>query len=230
MERPEQLRRHWRRFSPRNIAALSGALMLEAAAIYAIATALTFGGFQFFPHTVLVEFLKTRPPEVKPVVLSPPHLVKPPIPVVPLPEIQIQIPRPPPHIRVARMRPHPVMRVQVPVPVQTAAPPVWRAPPRPRGITAPVSIGRPHSCESEYPPMAIRLNQQGTTIINFTVNIDGSVSNVRIVGSSGHEMLDAAAIQCAWSWRYRPAFENGWPVRAPWTTSVHWRLQNAGSM
>jgi periplasmic protein TonB len=211
-----------RGFSLRRIAAISAALALDAAVIYVVATGLTFSGFQFIPPTVQLEFLKTRPPPVRPVVLPQLQLIKPPTPIVPPPEIEIRTPRPPPHIRVARMPRHPVM----PAPVQTAGPPARLAPPRPQGITAPVSIGGHHNCEHEYPGQAVRLNQQGTTTVRFTVNTDGSVSNVYVVNSSGHETLDDAAIRCAFSWRYRPALVNGRPVTAPWTTSVHWKLWN----
>src|SRR5947209_8637579 len=181
MERPAHLTVQRRRFALRNIAAFSGALVLEAAAIYVIATALAFSGFQFIQPSVHVEFLKTKPPRIPPVVVPQLQLIKPPTPIVPPPEIQIQIPRPPPHIRVARMPRHPVMQ---PVRVQMAGPPAPTPPPAPlkaAGITAPVSIGRSHSCQQEYPSTALRLNQQGTTTIKFTVNTDGRVSSVRVV-------------------------------------------------
>jgi protein TonB len=222
MERPAHLMVRKRRFSPRNIAAISVALLFEAASIYVVATSLAFNGFRFIVPAMDVEFLKTKPPPDQPQVLPQLELVKPPTPIVPPPEIQIQLPRPPPRITVAKRHPHPFM----PAPVQTAGPPARPAPPRPLGITAPVSIGGYHNCEHEYPGQSVRLNQQGTTTIGFTVNTDGRVSNVYVVNSSGHEMLDDAAIRCAFSWRYRPALVNGRPVPAPWTTNVHWKLWN----
>ena len=227
MERPPRLMVQRHRLSPK-IAAISGALVLQAAAIYAIATGITVGAFRLIPHTVLLEVLKTKPPEVKPVELPPPHLLKPPIPTVTLPEIRIRTPKPPPRITVAKMPRHPVRAALV----QTAGPPAPAAPPapaKPRGITAPVSIGVSHSCDYAYPPTALRLNQQGTTTIKFSVSTAGSVSNVQVAKSSGHEMLDDAAIRCASSWRYRPALENGRPVAASWTANVRWKLQNGSA-
>jgi periplasmic protein TonB len=222
MERPGHLTVRTRRFSPRNVVAISGALLLEAAALYFVATSLTFDHFRFFTQALQVEFL-TKPPKEPPVVLPRLQLVEPPIPTVAPPEIQIQTPRPPPHIKLAKMTRHPVMPAAV---VQVARLPVPPAPPKPQGITAPVSIGASHSCETRYPPTAVRLNQQGTTTIKFTVNTDGSVANVHVAKSSGHEMLDEAAIGCALSWRYRPALEEGRPVPAAWTTNVQWKLRN----
>jgi protein TonB len=206
---------------------MSGAVVLEAATIYAIATSLTISGFRFLPQSMDVEFLETNPPEPRPIVLPRLELVQPPIPDAIQPEIQIQTPRPPPRITVARMPRHPVM--MPPVQIARASPPAPPAPQSSRGITAPVSIGASHNCERAYPATALRLDQQGTTIVRFTVNTDGSVSDVHVVKSSGHEMLDDAAIRCAWSWRYRPALENGEPVPARWTTNVRWKLQIGSS-
>lgn len=224
MERPAHLIIQRRRLSPRKLAAISGALVFEAAAIYAVATGLTFSGVRLIPHIVQAEVLATPPPKVQPVV-PPPQLVKPTLASVPPPEIQIQTQQPPPQITVAKMPPHPVM----PPPVQTAAAPAPPAPPKPQGISAPVSIGGSHSCENEYPAMAVRLNQQGTTTIKFTVNTDGSVTDAQVVNSSGHDALDSAAIRCASAWRYKPALQDGQPVPAPWTTDVRWKLQNGAT-
>lgn len=225
MERPAHLMIQTSpQFTPRKVAALSGALVLEAAAIFAVATGLTFTGVRLIPHTVEAEVIKSPPPKVEQIV-PPPQLVKPTVASVPPPEIQIQTQQPPPTITAAKMPPHPV----VPPPVQTAAVPAPPAPPKPQGISAPVSIGGSHSCENEYPPSSVRLNQEGTTSIKFTVNTDGSVSGVQVVGSSGHDALDEAAIRCASSWRYKPALQDGQPVAAPWTTNVQWKLQNGGS-
>jgi len=225
MERPAHLTIRRRRFSPGRIGALSCALLLQAAALYTLAAGLKFSGVRLFPHLVLIEFFKTERPEPKPVALPQLKLVEPPIPVVPQPEIQIQTPKPPPRVKVVKMRPHPVIIAAAPV--QRAAPPAPPpAPPKPRGITAPVSIGAAHNCEKQYPLLAVRLSQEGTTTVRFMVNIDGSVSNVQIARSSGHEMLDQAAIGCSSAWRYRPALEDGRPVARPWTTIVQWKLKN----
>ncbi|HEX3429352.1 MAG TPA: TonB family protein [Rhizomicrobium sp.] len=226
MERPAHLLiQRPRQFTPRKIAAIAGAVVVDAVAIYVVATGLSFSVVRMIPHIVQAEVFQTPPPKVQPVILPPTQLVKPVTASVPPPEIQIQTPQPQPQITVAKMPPHPVM----PAPVQTAAAPAPPSPPKPQGISAPVSIGGSHSCENEYPPSAQRLSQEGTTTIKFTVTTDGAVSDVQVVGSSGHDALDQAAIRCASSWRYKPALENGQPVPAPWTTNVQWKLQNGST-
>lgn len=47
----------------------------------------------------------------------------------------------------------------------------------------------------EYPPNAIKLGLQGTTTIKLTLQPDGGMHTIRIRKSSGHEMLDEAAIE-----------------------------------
>ena len=221
MERPPHLMIQREQLRP---AAIAFALLIELAAIILIATGLTVSNIRFFPHLVEIDFYKTERPEPKPVPLPQLKFVPPPIPVVPPPEIQIQIPKPPPRIRVAKARPHPVVVAVVQRAAPSAPPPV--VPSKPRGVTAPVSIGASHTCTSRYPVLAVRLNQQGTTTVRFMVNTDGSVSDVRLARSSGHEMLDEAALGCASAWRYRPALDEGRPVTAPWTANIQWKLRD----
>ena len=217
MQRPAHLMAQRQpQFSPRMIAAISGAVMLEVAVIYFAANGLAFRGILAIPQPLQLQVLQMPPPRVQPVVLPEPQLVRPSTVAVPNPDIQIQTP-PAPQVTPGKMTPHAV----TPVPVHTAD-----TPPKAQGITAPVSIGGSHSCMREYPAVAQRLNQQGTTTIRFTVNSDGSVANVQVVNSSGFDSLDQAAIRCASSWRYKPALENGQAVAAPWTANMLWKLQN----
>ena len=43
-----------------------------------------------------------------------------------------------------------------------------------------------------YPKAAVEQNQQGTSVISFTVNRDGSVTNLKLVSSAGSTFLDQA--------------------------------------
>lgn len=92
------------------------------------------------------------------------------------------------------------------------------------GLTSPGSIGTPHSCPGFYPPIALRLAQEGTTMLGFTIKPDGSVTDVTVLNSSGHDTLDQAAVICASQWRYRPATQNGTPVATKWRANVKWTI------
>jgi len=70
----------------------------------------------------------------------------------------------------------------------------------------------------------MRLGHEGTVTLGMTIEPDGSVTNVHVVNSSGHDELDQGAVSCASSWHYKPALQNGQPVAVPWQASVKYRL------
>ncbi|HEX4295145.1 MAG TPA: TonB family protein [Rhizomicrobium sp.] len=142
----------------------------------------------------------------KPPPPPPPQVDIPPPPTAPPPEINIQVDAPAPSITVTN-KPPPVV-----------APPVHQA------VSTPVSVGRPHTCQQNYPEVSVRLNEEGTTTLAFHVMTDGSVSNVSIAKSSGSDRLDNAAISCAGRWRYKPATQDGNPTETPWQANVQWKL------
>lgn len=49
--------------------------------------------------------------------------------------------------------------------------------------------------KKNYPTKAKRLRQRGTSVISFTYNPDGSVTNIRVKNSSGYKILDDTVIQ-----------------------------------
>lgn len=72
-----------------------------------------------------------------------------------------------------------------------------------------------HATPPPYPGAAIRGNLQGTVLLEVLVGEDGRPIDVRIHGSSGHRMLDAAARRHVLrEWTFRPAVRDGRPVQA----------------
>jgi protein TonB len=72
----------------------------------------------------------------------------------------------------------------------------------------------------DYPPISIRLQEQGTVAIRFTVNTEGSVNECAVATSSGKGRLDdAACTMVKRRWKYKPATQDGKPV--PWTTTAN---------
>lgn len=47
----------------------------------------------------------------------------------------------------------------------------------------------------EYPPMARRSNLEGTVLVRVVINRHGKILNVKLADSSGHEVLDSAAVE-----------------------------------
>jgi TonB family protein len=76
-----------------------------------------------------------------------------------------------------------------------------------------------------YPPIALKLHQEGDVLVQLTVLPEGSVGDAKIVKSSGSPQLDASALVSVGYWRYRPAMRDGKPVAANVKVRVVFRLQ-----
>jgi TonB family protein len=59
----------------------------------------------------------------------------------------------------------------------------------------------------KYPPAAVRRRLEGEVLLSVEVRADGTVGEVRVLKSSGHEELDAEAIKALLGSTYYPAFE-----------------------
>jgi periplasmic protein TonB len=66
----------------------------------------------------------------------------------------------------------------------------------------------------DYPLEALRRRLEGTVLLRVHVATDGRVAEVDILDSSGHLILDAAAVRAVKSWHFVPATRGGRPVAA----------------
>ena len=190
--------------------------LLHVFAVYILASGLAQNLLSKLPQEIKAEVIPPKTEQVKPPPPPPPELQKPPPPFVPPPEISIQT------------ETAPTNSITVQSKVATPPPPVVVAPPKPAGITAPVQIaGGGAVCNSAYyPPIAVRLNQTGTTTVTVHIGADGNVQNVDVANSSGHDSLDQASIKCITSrWRFKPAMENGQAVATIKQYALKWVLQ-----
>ncbi len=62
-------------------------------------------------------------------------------------------------------------------------------------------------------------------LVGFTVNADGSVSNVKLEKSSGFSRLDEAAVSCVSDWHYHPATQGGKPIAVSTKALVSYQLR-----
>jgi protein TonB len=104
------------------------------------------------------------------------------------------------------------------------APPPPPPPPPPPSPPRPVRIGgdiQPPTLitriEPEYPPLAVASRITGVVILEATVNVDGQVTEVRVLRSV-HRLLDAEAMKAVKQWRYSPLTLNG--HRTPFVLTV----------
>jgi len=63
-----------------------------------------------------------------------------------------------------------------------------------------------------YPGPARRRGHEGTVLLAVEVLVKGTTGRIHVVKSSGHPLLDDAALQAAREWRFEPAMKNGTPV------------------
>lgn len=63
-----------------------------------------------------------------------------------------------------------------------------------------------------YPRVARRMGLEGIVVLNVEVLAEGSCGNVNVFQSSGHEVLDNAALRAVKGWRFAPASRAGHPI------------------
>ena len=79
-----------------------------------------------------------------------------------------------------------------------------------------------HSVKPVHPEEAIRDSLEDKVFLKFMVNLDGSVSDLRVL--RGKEIFHKAAIDAVSQFRYKPAEHNGKPVAVWMTQPVSFRL------
>jgi protein TonB len=78
-----------------------------------------------------------------------------------------------------------------------------------------------------YPRVAREHGWEGTTLLQVEVLDDGSGGNVEILKSSGHEVLDKAAVKTVRSWQFLPARSGDTPIRS--LVEIPFRFRMAGN-
>jgi TonB family protein len=91
----------------------------------------------------------------------------------------------------------------------------------PPGITRPVLVV---GWRVSYPERALRMHEQGSVTLTFTVERDGTVTDSKITESSGSDRIDGAAIDSVLRRKYQPAMKDGVPIRARTKTSIEFAL------
>jgi protein TonB len=79
----------------------------------------------------------------------------------------------------------------------------------------------------KYPRAARRLRREGTAVLLVEILASGRVGKVLIEKSSGHELLDNAALKAVRRWRFEPATKAGVSVKATVKIPVEFDLKDA---
>jgi protein TonB len=112
------------------------------------------------------------------------------------------------------------------------APPPPPAPvaPTPAVVAAPVVQAREGANYAKnprpaYPRQAKREGWEGTTLLRVSVQPSGKPGAVKLQKSSGHDVLDEAAIAAVEKWTFTPATQGGTPIGGSVTVPIVFRLQ-----
>ena len=89
-----------------------------------------------------------------------------------------------------------------------------------------VGLGR--TIPPVYPRIARESGWEGTVLIRVAVQPDGSPESVRIRRSSGHAVLDNAAVEAVKKWRFSPAKDGNIPIRSIVEIPINFDLRKQG--
>ena len=206
--------------TPRKAVSIGLVVLLHVVIGYAFVTGLAFNVVKKVAQDLKVVDVKDQPPppEQKPPPPPPQQQNVPPPPIV----------APPPIVQTPTIAP-PVFTVPTPPPVTppiTVAAPTQPAPPV---ISQAASAkGDPHTwiTNDDYPPEAVRQEQQGVSGIAWTINEQGRVENCHVVSSSGSQVLDDTACRLMTRrGRYSPAKDaSGNPIKQTSSLRFKWVL------
>ena len=89
-------------------------------------------------------------------------------------------------------------------------------------IEAPVALATFHPV---YPRRSKARGEEGTVKLRLKIDAGGSVAGVSVEESSGHRLLDEAAVKAAWPVKFSPATSSGLPVETTVVQPVRFSLR-----
>ncbi len=76
-----------------------------------------------------------------------------------------------------------------------------------------------------YPMVARRMGWEGRVVLNVEVLAEGGCGGVNVFTSSGHEVLDNAALRTVRGWHFTPASRAGYPVTQWFKVPIQFALK-----
>jgi len=93
------------------------------------------------------------------------------------------------------------------------------------GVTSPAFTDL-NSCKPQYPQAALMAEQTGTVRVKFIIGTDGNLVNASVLKSSGHKLLDKAAIDGLSRCKFKAAMQDGNPVQSWFVSDYVWTLND----
>ena len=195
----------------RHLVGFTIVLVAHVLAVYALATGLSHKVMEIVHgplETKLIEEFKKPPPDQPPP--PPPKLAPPPPPFIPPVEVNITVAAPVANTitQVTSVRP--------------AAAPVA---PRRSERVAPVIDAKTNCAKPEYPSASRRLDESGTVVLRFLIDVDGRVLESKVETSSGFSRLDEAARTALGRCRFKAGSVDGKPEQSWASIKYKWELE-----
>ncbi len=89
-----------------------------------------------------------------------------------------------------------------------------------------VGLGR--TIPPVYPRIARESGWEGTVLVRVAVQPDGSPDSIKVRKSSGHQILDEAAVEAVKKWRFSPAKDGNIPIRSVVEIPINFDLRKQG--
>lgn len=181
-------------------------------------------------ETKIIEEVKPPPPPPPDNLPPPPKVAPPPPSFVPPPEVQVAPPpTPAPTITTTTVAP-PAAPVTIAPAPSTAPPQVAVAPPAPPAPpvrTAP-KLDFNACAKPEYNAATRRADAQGTVVVTYTMDVNGSISEARVEKSAGmsreHKMLDRMTLEAVQGCKGTPGTVDGKPEKLSGRIEYVWKL------
>lgn len=180
----------------------------------------------------IVQVAPQAPVEIKLIQPETPPPPSPKMALLPLPTLSPPPPRfiPPPEVQVTQPPETTVAATAIPQPSPgagtEAAPQPGRGQPGGALVRTPLQLDFSKCGSPAYPDIDV----QGTTMVVFTMDITGAISEARVAESSGqsrrHKVLDRLAVNFVLSCKGTPGTVNGKPVPLRGITPITWNLKD----
>lgn len=196
----------------RHLAGIAFVIALHIVVVYALVTGLAHKVVQVVRgplETKLIEEARKPPPDTPPP--PPPKLAPPPPPFVPPPEVNIAMS--------ATTSTNTITQVTSQRPAASVAPVAKSV------HTAPVIDAKQSCPKPEYPSSSRRLEESGTVVLSFLIDVDGKAIESKVASSSGYERLDEAARAALSRCRFKPGTTDGKPEQSWASLKYTWKLQ-----
>ncbi len=79
--------------------------------------------------------------------------------------------------------------------------------------------------DPKYPARALDRDLEGDVEVEYTIGVDGSVQDIKIINSSSH-LFEDSAIEAMQLRKYKPQIRNGIPTERVARTIIHFKIKH----